>query len=63
MEQIAAFGGHVFYEANGFEQALRTAAEDSANYYTLSYSSSNSKFDGQLRMIHAKVARKGLHLS
>jgi VWFA-related protein len=64
MEQIAEFtGGRAFYETNGFEQALLAAAEDGANYYTLSYSPSNRKFDGRLRKIHVQVARKGLHLS
>jgi VWFA-related protein len=64
MEQIAEFtGGHAFYETNGFQQALRAAAEDGANYYTLSYSPSNVKFDGRLRKIYVQVARKGLHLS
>jgi VWFA-related protein len=64
MEQLAEFtGGHAFYETNGFEQALRMAAEDGSNYYTLSYSPSNTKFDGRLRKIHVNVARKSVHLS
>jgi uncharacterized protein YqjF (DUF2071 family) len=64
MNQIAEFtGGHAFYDTNGFDQALHAATEDGANYYTLSYSSSNTKFDGRLRKIHVKVARRGLHLS
>jgi len=64
MDQLAEFtGGHAFYETNGFEQALRMATEDGSNYYTLSYSPSNTKFDGRLRKIHVNVARKGAHLS
>jgi len=64
MDQLAEFtGGHAFYETNGFEQALRMAAEDGSNYYSLSYSPSNTKFDGRLRKIHVNVARKGMHLS
>jgi len=64
MDQIAEFtGGHAFYNTNGFEQALHEATEDGSNYYTLSYSPSNTKFDGRLRKIHVKVAQKGVHLS
>ncbi len=64
MDQLAEFtGGHAFYETNGFEQALRMAAEDGSNFYTLSYSPSNTKFDGRLRKIYVKVARKHVHLS
>jgi len=39
------------------------ATEDGSNYYTLSYSPSNTRFDGRLRKIHVNVARKGVHLS
>ncbi len=64
MDELAEFtGGHAFYETNGFERALRMAAEDGSNYYTLSYSPLNTKFDGHLRKIHVKVARKHVHLS
>jgi len=64
MDEIAHFtGGHAFYETNGFEQALHVATEDGSNYYTLSYSPSDTKFDGRLRKIHVKVVRKGLRLS
>ena len=64
MDQIAEFtGGHAFYETNGFAQALNSASEDGSNYYTLSYSPSNTRFDGASRTIHVKVARQGLHFS
>lgn len=64
MDEIAEFsGGHAFYNTNGLAQALQTATEDGSNYYTLSYSPSNTKFDGGLRKIRVTVAQKGLHLS
>jgi VWFA-related protein len=64
MDEIAEFsGGHAFYNTNGFEQALHAATEDGANYYTLSYSPSNTRFDGGIRKIHIKVVRQGLRLS
>ena len=64
MSHIAEFtGGHAFYDTNGFEQALQAATEDGSNYYTLSYSPSNTKLDGRLRKIHVRVAQRGVHLS
>jgi VWFA-related protein len=64
MDQIAeSTGGHAFYDTNGIEEALHAATEDGANYYTLSYSPSNTKFDGHLRRIHVSVTKKHVHLS
>ncbi len=64
MDQIAeSTGGHAFYDTNGIEEAVHAATEDGANYYTLSYSPSNTKFDGHLRRIRVSVAKKHVHLS
>ncbi len=64
MDRVAEFtGGHAFYNTNGFEQALHQAILDGSSYYTLSYSPSNSKFDGRLRKIHVRVDRKNLRLA
>jgi len=64
MDEIAEVsGGHAFYNTNGFEQALQTASEDGSNYYTLSYSPTNTKFDGGIRSIHVRVNGKGYSLS
>jgi len=64
MDELAAgSGGHAFYNSNGLAQALATAVEDGANYYTLSYSPTNRTFDGGLRKIRVKLSRKGYGLS
>ena len=64
MDRIAEFsGGQAFYETNGFAQALQTATDDGSNYYTLSYSPTNTNFDGGLRKIRVGIAEKHYHLS
>lgn len=64
MDEIAqGSGGHAFYNTNGLERAVASATEDGANYYTLSYSPANTKFDGSLRKIRVNLAQKGWHLS
>lgn len=51
-------GGHAFYNTNGLKDAVATAVEDGANYYTLSYSPTNKNFDGRLRKIRLTLGRK-----
>lgn len=64
MDQIAEdTGGHAFYNTNGLAEAISTSTEDGANYYTLSYAPSNTKFDGRLRKIHVQLAHSGYHLA
>jgi len=64
MDEIAEnTGGHAFYNTNGLAAAIATSVQDGANYYTLSYSPSNTHFDGGLRKIKVEVAWKGAHLA
>lgn len=64
MDEIAEdTGGHAFYNTNGLSAAIATSSEDGANYYTLSYAPSNTKFDGGLRKIHVQLAQGGYHLA
>src|SRR6266849_82381 len=64
MDEIAqGSGGHAFYNTNGLERAVATATEEGANYYTLSYSPRNMKFDGGLLKIRVILTQKGYHLS
>ena len=64
MEQIAEdTGGHAFYNTNGLSEAIATGTADGANYYTLSYAPSNTKFHGELRKIRVQLARRGYHLA
>ena len=49
-------GGQAFYNANGISQAIHAAAEQGSNYYALSYTPTNRKFDGSFRKIHVVLA-------
>ena len=65
MDRIAAdTGGKAFYNTNGIEQAMAVAMEQESNYYALSYSPSNKKYDGKFRKIKVSVAfeDKKLHV-
>jgi VWFA-related protein len=56
MDQIAGdTGGKAFYNTNGIEQAMAVAMEQEANYYALSYSPSNKKYDGKFRKIKVSL--------
>lgn len=46
-----ATGGRAFYNTNGFKEALSSAVSEGANYYTLSYSPTNTDFKGGWRNI------------
>lgn len=64
MDQIAQdTGGHAFYNTNGLSDAIATSTTDGANYYTLSYEPSNTKFHGELRKIRVQLAHRGHHLA
>ena len=57
MDQIAAdTGGKAFYNANGIEQAMTIAMEQETNYYALSYTPINKKYDGKFRRIKVTLA-------
>lgn len=57
MDQIAAdTGGKAFYNANGIAQAMDIAMEQETNYYALSYSPLNKKYDGKFRKIKVTLA-------
>ncbi len=60
MDQIArGTGGVAFYNNNGLTDALESVAQHSANFYTLSYASTNQTPDGRFRKIQVKLASKG----
>jgi VWFA-related protein len=65
MDQIAAdTGGKAFYNANGIEHAMTIAMEQESNYYALSYTPLNRKYDGKFRKIKVSLAssEKKYHL-
>ena len=64
MRQMAdATGGHAFVNTNGLTAAVSTAIEEGTNFYTLTYTPTNSEWDGKLRKIHVQVSRPGLTLA
>jgi len=57
MDRIAAdTGGKAFYNSNGIEQAMSVAMEQQRNYYALSYTPTNRKYDGKFRRIKVSLA-------
>jgi len=58
-----ATGGHAFVNTNGLAQAVTTAIDEGSNFYTLTYTPSNSVRDGKLRKIKIQLARRGFNLA
>jgi VWFA-related protein len=54
----AATGGHAYYGNNRVIQLLDSAVEDGASYYSLTYSPTNTKYDGLERHIEVTLANK-----
>ena len=64
MEEMArATGGHAYVNTNGLKEAVEKAIENGSNYYTLTYSPTDQKWNGEFRKIQIKVAQSGLNLS
>jgi hypothetical protein len=64
MQQMAqATGGEACVNTNGLKEAVERAIEKGSNYYTLSYSPTDQKWNGEFRKIQVKVAHSGLNLS
>jgi VWFA-related protein len=65
MDRIAAdTGGKAFYNTNGIGQAMTVALEQERNYYALSYTPTNKKYDGKFRKVKISLTanEKKLHL-
>ena len=56
-------GGVAFLNTNGLSQAVAKAIENGSNYYTVSYSPSDLKWDGRFRAIKVSVEQKGVSLT
>ena len=64
MDELAeSTGGKAFYNTNGIRAAVETAVEQGSQYYMLSYSPDNAKFDGAFRKIRVSLDKKGYHLA
>jgi len=56
-------GGKAFYGSNDVTQAVRTVVEQGTDYYTLSYTPTNRRYDGRFRKIHVKVSGRGYRIA
>jgi VWFA-related protein len=54
--RLASTGGKLFYNTNGFKEAIAEAVDIGSHYYTISYSPANPNWDGAYRSIHVQVA-------
>ena len=59
----AATGGHAFIETNDLAGAVKDSIDQGSNFYSLSYSPTDSKLDGKLRKIKVQLAHSGYSLS
>jgi VWFA-related protein len=55
-------GGHAFFNTNGLTAAVDKAIEDGSNYYTITYSPTNTAWKGDFRKIKVQLAQQGLTL-
>jgi hypothetical protein len=58
-----ATGGRSFVNTNDLSKATASAIEEGYNFYTLTYTPTNSAHDGKLRKIKLQLDRPGLKLS
>jgi VWFA-related protein len=56
-------GGQAYVDTNGLSAAVGKAIENGSNYYTLSYTPTNQRQDGEFRKIQIKAERAGIDLS
>jgi len=54
-------GGKAYYNTNGLKDVIAEIVNNGSNYYTLAYSTTNQKWEGQFRHIKVKVGRLGVH--
>jgi VWFA-related protein len=64
MEMLARnTGGRAFYNTNDLSNAMTEAINSGSNYYTLTYTPTNTKADGKYRQIELKVMNSSYKLS
>jgi len=56
-------GGTAYFNTNGLTQAVEKAVQNGSNYYTLTYSPTNTQWDERFRAIKVKVEQSGLKLT
>jgi len=62
-EMAAATGGKAFVNTNGLKEAVEKAIEAGSNYYTIAYTPTNRKWNGDYRKIQVKLDRTGVTLA
>ncbi|MFZ0467047.1 MAG: VWA domain-containing protein [Candidatus Acidiferrales bacterium] len=55
-------GGRAFFDIGDLGQAFKQVQDDTAGYYLIGYSTSNTKTDGAWRRVTLKVKASGVHL-
>jgi VWFA-related protein len=64
MEQMAqATGGKAFVNTNGLKEAVEKAIDAGSNYYTIAYTPTNHKWNGDYRKIQVRVDHPGVTLA
>ncbi len=64
MQQMAeATGGKAFVNTNGLKEAVEKAVEAGSNYYTIAYTPTNRKWNGDFRKIQVKLDHPGVTLA
>jgi VWFA-related protein len=63
MEMADATGGRAFVNTNGLTAAMASAIDEGSNFYTLTYTPTDSSRNGEFRKIKVQLARQGLNLS
>jgi VWFA-related protein len=64
MTKLAAqTGGQAFFNTNDLSRAIKAATEQGANYYALSYTPTNKKYNGAYRKLKVTLAGKKYHLA
>jgi len=56
-------GGHAFINTNGLSQAVASAVDSGSNFYTLTYSPTNTNWNGGFRKIQVRLQQQGLTLA
>ena len=56
-------GGQAFFNTSGLTQAVQKAIDNGSNYYTLTYSPTNTVWDSKFRAIKVKVDQPGVKLN
>jgi VWFA-related protein len=64
MEEMAqATGGKAFVNTNGLKEAVEKAIDSGSNYYTIAYTPTNRKWNGDYRKIQVKLDHSGVTLA